>query len=84
MDKSIGPEIKKDARDIILDFIRSRPPLKNSSKRNLKPKIIKKDEPINLHEQLMNSIRNYSTPLRKSKTKLVFIKISRFNYILKN
>ena len=60
MDNSLGPEIKKDARDIILDFIRSRPPLKSSSKRNLNPKIIKKDEPINQHEQLMLSIRNYS------------------------
>lgn len=65
MDNTIGPELKKDARDIILDFIRSRPPLKSSSKRSLNPRIVRKDEPVNLHEQLMNSIRNYSTPLRK-------------------
>lgn len=76
MNKSIRPEIKKDARDIILDFIRSRPPLKNSSRRSLKPKIVRSDEPVNLHEQLMLSIRNYSTPLRK-------ISIDNSNYLWK-
>lgn len=74
----MGPEIKKDARDIILDFIRSRPPLKSSSKRNLNPKIIKKDEPINQHEQLMLSIRNYSTPLRKIATDKSLFLIKRY------
>jgi spire-like protein len=67
MDSSLGPEIKKDARDIILDFIRSRPPLKKSSQRSLKASskvCSSKSQPVNLHEQLMISIRNYSTPLR--------------------
>ena len=55
----MGPEIKKDARDIILEFIRSRPPLRKSSLRTLTKH---KPEPLNLHEQLMLSIRNYSKP----------------------
>ena len=55
------PELKKDARDIILEFIRSRPPLKKSSQRKLKPRNIK----LNLHDQLMISIQTYSKPLRK-------------------
>jgi hypothetical protein len=63
---SLNTELKKDARDIILEFIRSRPPLKKLSQRNLAAsKLAIKSEPLNLHEQLMNSIRNYSTPLRK-------------------
>lgn len=69
LDKSLGPEIKKDARDIILDFIRSRPPLKKSSLRCLpqNDKVLThaRSQPINLHEQLMNSIRNHTVPLRK-------------------
>jgi hypothetical protein len=63
-DSSLAPQVKKDARDIILEFIRSRPPLKKSSARKLN-KI--RSQPINLHEQLMNSIRNYPMPsLRKT------------------
>ena len=55
------PEQKKDARDIILEFIRSRPPLKKSTQRKLKPRNIK----LNLHDQLMISIRTFSIPLKK-------------------
>lgn len=68
LDQSLARELKKDARDIILDFIRSRPPLKKSSLRNLGNKQFNnmKFKPINLHEQLMHSIRNNSTPLRKT------------------
>lgn len=78
--RSIGAAIKKDARDIILDFIRSRPPLKKSSQRKLltrtqssllagsKSSTLSKSQPVNLHEQLMTSIRNYSTPLRRVQT----------------
>ncbi len=71
---SLGPEIKKDARDIILDFIRSRPPLKKSSLRMTKAA---KQQPLNAHEQLMISIRNFSSPLRK--TDLDYDKMSSFN-----
>lgn len=74
---SIGAAIKKDARDIILDFIRSRPPLKKSSQRKLNRTAStsllgshNKSQPVNLHEQLMVSIRNYSTPLRRVETQL--------------
>jgi hypothetical protein len=66
---TLNNELKKDARDIILEFIRSRPPLKKTSLRNLNNTKIK-NEPLNLHEQLMNSIRNYSTPLRKISTQV--------------
>ncbi|CAF0716819.1 unnamed protein product [Brachionus calyciflorus] len=67
LDASLAPEIKKSARDIILEFIRSRPPLRKSSLRSLNTSrsFSFKQQPPNLHEQLMNSIRNYSTPLRK-------------------
>lgn len=56
-------QLKKSPRDIILDFIRSRPTLKPVSLNTLNktPPI----EPMNKHESLMQSIRNYSTPLRK-------------------
>ena len=64
LDNSLGPEIKKDARDIILEFIRSRPPLRKSSLRTITKH---KPEPLNMHEQLMLSIRSYSKPsLRKT------------------
>lgn len=67
---SIGAAIKKDARDIILDFIRSRPPLKKPSQRKIRSSaaVLSRSQPINLHEQLMMSIRNYSTPLRRVET----------------
>ena len=61
----LGPEIKKDARDIILDFIRSRPPLKKSSLRVIKT-VKQQQQPLNVHEQLMISIRNFQSPLRKT------------------
>ena len=35
----IPPKVKTDAKDIILDFIRSRPPLKPVSQRKLGPKV---------------------------------------------
>lgn len=46
--------LKKDAHELILDFIRSRPPLVPVSKRVLKPPP-KKEE--TLYERLMDSIR---------------------------
>lgn len=45
---------KEDAHDIILDFIRSRPPLSKTSDRKMNPK--PKGSP-NLHEKLLNEIR---------------------------
>ena len=74
MDTSLAPEVKKDARDIILEFIRSRPPLKKSSQRKLNKA---RSQPTNLHEQLMNSIRNYSTPLRKTEVNIRTVKLSK-------
>jgi spire-like protein len=59
----LGPEIKKDARDIILEFIRSRPPLKKSSLRGAKTI---KPKALNQHEKLMASIRNLQITLRKT------------------
>ncbi len=60
--RSLAPKIKKDARDIILDFIRSRPPLKPVV---AKPK--QRTEPLTIHEKLMQSIRSYVVPsLRKA------------------
>ena len=35
----IPPKVKTDAKDIILDFIRSRPPLKPAANRKLAPKV---------------------------------------------
>ncbi|KPL97741.1 hypothetical protein QR98_0003020 [Sarcoptes scabiei] len=50
----LPPRIKKDAHELILDFIRSRPPLVPVSKRILKPLPPKE---ITLYEKLMESIR---------------------------
>ena len=35
----IPPKVKTDAKDLILDFIRSRPPLKKASNRKLAPRV---------------------------------------------
>jgi spire len=59
---SLNINLKKDARDLILDFIRSRPPLRSHSLRKESKRIVK--EPPTLHEELMNAIRT-SKPLRK-------------------
>lgn len=50
----LPPRIKKDAHELILDFIRSRPPLVPVSKRILKPAPPKQ---VTLYEKLMESIR---------------------------
>ncbi|XP_075045168.1 protein spire homolog 2 [Mixophyes fleayi] len=50
----IPPMVKKDAHELILDFIRSRPPLKPVSKRNLPPlPFIQKS----LHEKILEEIK---------------------------
>ncbi|XP_037712390.1 protein spire isoform X2 [Drosophila subpulchrella] len=50
----IPPRVKKDAHAMILEFIRSRPPLKKASERQLGPPRICEPSP---REQLMESIR---------------------------
>ncbi len=51
---SLPKKIEKDARAIILDFIRSRPPLRPATERQLKP--LPQTQPC-LHEKLMQSIK---------------------------
>ena len=64
----LPPRLKKDAHELILDFIRSRPPLVPVSKRVLKP-LPPKQETI--YEKLMVSIRQEHklrpTPLPQSR-----------------
>ncbi|KAF2897177.1 hypothetical protein ILUMI_09005 [Ignelater luminosus] len=62
VDGDIPYKVTKDAHAIILEFIRSRPPLKKASDRKLPP------QPKNLtpREQLMNSIRK-GRPLRPTR-----------------
>lgn len=50
----LPPRVKKDAHELILDFIRSRPPLVPVSQRVLKPPPPKE---VTLYERLMESIR---------------------------
>ena len=50
----LPPRLKKDAHELILDFIRSRPPLVPVSKRVLPPPPPRK---VTLYEKLMESIR---------------------------
>ncbi|XP_069949747.1 protein spire homolog 1 isoform X2 [Cherax quadricarinatus] len=54
----IPPRLKKDAHTIILDFIRSRPPLRKASERKLLPPPRKISSPMEL---LMESIRKDHT-----------------------
>ncbi|XP_076323370.1 protein spire homolog 1-like [Tachypleus tridentatus] len=72
----IPPRLKKDARVLILEFIRSRPPLVPVSKRKLPPP---PQRPPTLYEQLMASIRQHpklkpipkrSASVETSRTKL--------------
>uniref|UniRef100_G1DFV6 Protein spire homolog 1 n=1 Tax=Capra hircus TaxID=9925 RepID=G1DFV6_CAPHI len=50
----IPPRLKKSAREIILDFIRSRPPLNPASARKLKPT---PPRPRSLHERILEEIK---------------------------
>ncbi|XP_056381952.1 protein spire homolog 2 isoform X2 [Hyla sarda] len=50
----IPPKVKKDAHELILDFIRSRPPLKPASKRNLPPLPLRQRT---LHEKILEEIK---------------------------
>ncbi|XP_042632832.1 protein spire homolog 1 isoform X6 [Cyprinus carpio] len=51
----IPPRLKKSAHEIILDFIRSRPPLNPASARKLKPH---PPNPPSLHERILEEIRS--------------------------
>ncbi|XP_029464066.1 protein spire homolog 2 isoform X2 [Rhinatrema bivittatum] len=54
VDGDIPPKVKKDAHQVILDFIRSRPPLKPASERSLRPMPLKQSS---LHEKILEEIR---------------------------
>lgn len=64
VDGNAPSRITKDAHAIILEFIRSRPPLRKVSDRKLPPY----SRPLTPREQLMNSIRKGRT-LRKTQTR---------------
>ena len=57
----LPPRLKKDAHELILDFIRSRPPLIPVSRRVLKPQPPKQ---VTLREKLMESIVKQDHKLR--------------------
>ncbi|NWX93373.1 SPIR2 protein, partial [Nothoprocta pentlandii] len=54
VDGDIPPRVKKDAHELILDFIRSRPPLKQASERRLRPLPQKQRT---LHEEILEEIK---------------------------
>ncbi|XP_023323232.1 protein spire homolog 1 isoform X2 [Eurytemora carolleeae] len=65
VDGRLPPTLKKDAHDVILDFIRSRPPLKPAGERKLQLKPRKQSTPVEL---LMESIRSDQSRTRLRKT----------------
>ncbi|XP_048372194.1 protein spire homolog 2 isoform X2 [Sphaerodactylus townsendi] len=54
VDGDIPPRVKKNAHELILDFIRSRPPLRQASERRLRP-IPQKQR--TLHEKILEEIK---------------------------
>ncbi|XP_057566645.1 protein spire homolog 2 isoform X3 [Hippopotamus amphibius kiboko] len=54
VDGDIPPRVRKDAHELILDFIRSRPPLKQVSERRLRPLPQKQRT---LHEKILEEIK---------------------------
>ncbi|XP_067158437.1 protein spire homolog 2 isoform X2 [Apteryx mantelli] len=54
VDGDIPPRVKKDAHELILDFIRSRPPLKQASERRLRP-LPQKQRTV--HEKILEEIK---------------------------
>ncbi|XP_014483928.1 PREDICTED: protein spire isoform X7 [Dinoponera quadriceps] len=64
---------RKDAHAIILEFIRSRPPLKKASERRLRP--LQKE--CTLRELLMESIKKPPKPLRSSCSRQSTVKIEK-------
>ncbi|KAG1932287.1 protein spire homolog 1 isoform X1 [Pimephales promelas] len=51
----IPPKLKKSAHEVILDFIRSRPPLNPVAARKLKPQA---ERPPSLHERILEGIKS--------------------------
>ncbi|XP_057379432.1 protein spire homolog 1-like [Daphnia carinata] len=69
VDGTIPPRVKKDAHAVILEFIRSRPPLRKASERKLRPLARRVSTPVEL---LMESIRQHdSKELRPTRCLLV-------------
>ncbi|XP_046632352.1 protein spire homolog 1-like isoform X3 [Daphnia pulicaria] len=58
VDGTIPPRVKKDAHAVILEFIRSRPPLRKASERKLRPLARRVSTPVEL---LMESIRQHDS-----------------------
>nr|XP_019596042.1 PREDICTED: protein spire homolog 2 isoform X1 [Rhinolophus sinicus] len=54
VDGDIPPRVKKDAHELILDFIRSRPPLKQVSERRLRSP---PQRPRTLHERMLEEVK---------------------------
>ncbi|XP_060644131.2 protein spire homolog 2 [Anolis sagrei] len=54
VDGDIPPRVKKDAHAVILDFIRSRPPLRQASERRLRPM---PQRQRTLHEKILEEIK---------------------------
>ncbi|XP_026540665.1 protein spire homolog 2 isoform X3 [Notechis scutatus] len=54
VDGDILPRVKKDAHELILDFIRSRPPLRQASERRLRPP---PQQLRSLHEKILEEIK---------------------------
>ncbi|KAM6430085.1 protein spire homolog 2 isoform 3-T3 [Liasis olivaceus] len=54
VDGDIPPRVKKDAHELILDFIRSRPPLRQASERRLRPM---PQQQRTLHEKILEEIK---------------------------
>ncbi|XP_067392802.1 protein spire homolog 2 [Emydura macquarii macquarii] len=65
VDGDIPPRVKKDAHELILDFIRSRPPLKQASERRLRPM---PQQPRTLHEKILDEIKQ-ERKLRPTETR---------------
>ncbi|XP_016403424.1 protein spire homolog 1-like, partial [Sinocyclocheilus rhinocerous] len=51
----IPPRLKKSAHEVILEFIRSRPPLNPVAARKLKPQA---ERPPSLHERILEEIKS--------------------------
>ncbi|XP_052269457.1 protein spire homolog 1-like isoform X6 [Dreissena polymorpha] len=72
---SIPPKVKDDAHAVILDFIRSRPPLKPVSRRKLNDIPVREMDP---REKLMSEIRNNPVILKPVKQGKVVVRKPRF------
>jgi spire-like protein len=73
----LPPGVRKHAHKIIMDFIKSRPPLQPNTKRHLKPKPKPKKS---FHEQLMDHIRKPSSRALLNKQDEIDRKFRPFQY----